>query len=62
MIVDRASLERLERNLPLAVIFEAQPVEVVLAEIHRQLRPPVGGIARILDEPPLLEGLDLIGA
>ena len=30
--VDRAGLERLEGDLPLAVIFEAQPIEIVLAD------------------------------
>ena len=62
MIVDRAGLERLEGDLPLAVIFEAQPVEIVLAEIDRQLRAPIVRVALEFDEASLLEGLDLVGA
>ena len=31
VIIDRPGLERLERDLPLAIIFEAQAVEIVLA-------------------------------
>ena len=62
MIVDRPGLERLERDLPLAIIFEPQAVEIVLAKVDRQLRSPIAGVARIFDEPALLERLDLVGA
>ncbi len=60
MIVNRSGLERLERDLTLAIIFEAHAIEIVLAEVHRQFRAPVAGIARIFDEPALLERLHLI--
>ena len=62
VIVDRSRLERLEGDLPLAIIFEAQAIEVVLPEIDRQLGAPIIGIAPIFDEPALLERLDLVGA
>ena len=62
VIVDRSGLERLERDLPLPIIFEAQAIEVVLAQVDRQLGAPIIGIARIFDEPALLERLDLVGA
>ena len=40
MEIDRAGLERLEGDLPLAVIFEAQAVEIVDADIDRQILAP----------------------
>ena len=60
VVVDRAGLERLEGDLPLAIIFEAQPVEIVLPEVDRQLGAPIVRVAREFDEPALLEGLDLV--
>src|ERR1700722_16375580 len=62
VIVDRARLERLERDLPLPIIFEAQTIEVVLPELNRQFCAPIIGIAAIFDEPALLERLHRVGA
>ena len=62
MEIDRAGLERLERDLPLAVIFEPQPAEVVLADVDRQVLGPIVVAQLVFDEAPLLERLDPIGA
>src|SRR5437660_6946927 len=62
MKVDRPGLERLERDLPFAIIFVAQPRKVVLADIHRQIAAPVVFVADEFNEAALLEPADLVGA
>ena len=62
MEIDRAGLERFERDLPLAVVFEAQPAEIVLADVDRQVLGPIVVAQLVFDRPPLLEGLDPVGA
>src|SRR5271165_1877206 len=62
VIVDRPGFERLEGDLPLAIILETQAVEIVLAQIDRQLRPPIVRITGVFDEPTLLERLDSVRA
>ena len=57
MEVDRAGLERLERDLPLAIIFEAQAVEIIDADIDRQVLRPIVLHAVEFDETALLESL-----
>ena len=43
--VDRAGLEGLEGDLPLAIIFEAHPVEIVLPDVDRQVLRPNSRVA-----------------
>ena len=62
MEVDRASLEGLEGDLPLSVIFEPQSPKIILTDIDRQILAPIIVAQFELDEPPLLEGLHLVGA
>ncbi len=62
MEVDRAGLEGFEGDLALAVIFEAQALEVVGAHVDRQVLAPIIGVELELDVAPLLEGLDAIRA
>ena len=60
--VDRAGLERLEGDLPLAVILEAQAAEIVLADVDRQVLGPIVVAQFVFDAAPLLQRLDLVGA
>ena len=55
MEVDRAGLEGFEGDLPLAIIFEAQALEVVDADIDRQSLAPIVGVEFELDEAALFE-------
>ena len=48
--IDLAGLEGLEGHLPVAVIFEADVVEIIDADIHRQILAPIIGDAIELDE------------
>ncbi|MET3893686.1 hypothetical protein ABIE41_004762 [Bosea sp. OAE506] len=59
---DDAALEGLERHLPVAEVLPAHPVEIVDADIHRQVAPPVVRHALELDEAALFEASDLVGA
>ena len=52
---DDAALERLEGHLPVAEILPAHPVEIVGADVHRQIPAPVVRHALELDEAALLE-------
>ena len=62
MVVDGARLERLEGDLPLAIIFIADPLEIVLTHIHRQVFAPVVRVEFEFDEAALFEALHLVGA
>ncbi|CAM5208316.1 hypothetical protein BTHI11S_03944 [Bosea thiooxidans] len=59
---DDAALEGLERHLPVAEILPAHAVEIVGADIHRQVLGPIVRHALELDEAALLEASDLVGA
>ena len=59
---DRARLEALERHLPVAVIFVAKPVEIILPRVHQEIPGPVVRHAGELDEAALLEFRDLVCA
>ena len=52
MEVDRSRFERLEGDLPLAIIFKAQAIEIVLPDIDRQVRAPIiGSRANSMNRP-----------
>jgi hypothetical protein len=57
-----AALEGLERHLPVAKVLVADGVEIVLADIHRQVRAPVILDPFQLDEAAGFQATDLIGA
>ena len=59
--VVRAGLQRLERDGHVAVVVEAQRVEVVAPAVHRQILAPIVGDALVRAPAAGLELIDLVG-